>query len=259
MRFVSFLVVLVVVMACDATAPVPMGRLDSKIVSGQRLVYTAGLSKATEPTLGLVFRAAEEASASTEVIAQPNAVYCVGEDQHDLVPFSRCVTTDDKGNSRIDWINLPTRAGTYCGHLNATMGLEATTFDTACVTIKAGDVVDSLMVSDVGFRADDRMNSPAVFRPMSIQDKYGNGIPYRIVADVDLTPTDTTLGSEGARTVTFDKVDSTWRFTLIVGEQDKPVAQLKYRIVDSNSGPKLQPVLCGVAVLRENCNGTIWK
>jgi hypothetical protein len=238
MKFVLVLLVVMVTACGDALGPSPIGVLKARITEGKTLRLSAGIKPAT-PVVGNVYREAITANGSVSISAQANAFYCVGEDQKDLIPHSRCVLTDATGNSRVDWAQVPTKAGTYCARFNATFGMEATTLDTACVVIKAG-APDQNLQRDIMYRP-----SPSFLRTNYITDTYNNEIPYRIKGDAFLTPQDTVLGSLGARTVAFGGVDSTWRITSILGEGDVELAILRYRIVSRDNLPQLVGVLCG--------------
>lgn len=263
-----FAAALILMSACgDSTKPATLGPLDSRIIEGDRQAGTAG---GTPPArvVELVFRN-ELALApksrldwmlptfafaqSVTIHAQPNSVACVGEEQHDLVPKTRCVNTDSVGQSRFDWIAMPTKVGTYKALLNATYGLEATTFDTVTIVVAAGPADSSAFIDNFSPRT-----SPAGFGA-ALSDKFGNSVPYRIPADARLTPQDTVLGSAGARTVVFSAgaADGIWRTVFLTGNAGAPIGQFTYKIALDNGVPKIFAAICGVKV--SPCESVTWK
>jgi hypothetical protein len=93
--------------------------------------------------------------------------------------------------------------------------------------------------------------SPAVFSPGTVADSLSvrNPIPFRIPSDDRLTAMDTTLGSVGARTVSFTPAgaDGLWHIVILTGKNGQPLAQLDYRIT-VGPPPYISAVSCGLLV-----------
>lgn len=259
----TLLLALTVVAACGGESPTELqkfGDIKGEVTEGRSQRSTAKTAQAGQRVTYRVYReqvslmaAGSTASASANIKLQPNASACVGEDQADLIPFSRCVTTDSLGQSRFDFPTLPTKAGRYVAKLNATYGLEATTFDSVVVVVDPA-LPDSTFKND----ALAARTSPASFLATHIVDKFGNAVPFRMVSDSLLTVQDTTLGSAGARTVTFAaaKADSIWRTRAITGANGS-IARMSYRLVVDNGAARIHAVFCGLSAAP--CVSTTWK
>jgi hypothetical protein len=171
----------------------------------------------------------------------PGAVVCASEQDKDLVPFARCTNTGSDGKATFFFIP-PTTAGAYISKINGTLTtngvVEATTFDTAKATVVPGPVNPNFS-SLAYFGGLGLTPSPARFPKNGLVDVYNNAVPYRIPADALITPQDTVLGSEGAHTVTFAKLDSTYHVVALTGDQGAVIAHLRYRIVSDNGTLKI--------------------
>lgn len=259
----KFVLVLMAVAACGGDSPTGLqkfGDIKGEVIAGGSQRSTAAANRAGQRVTYRVYReqvslmaSGSTANASANIKLQPNASACVGEDQVDLVPFTRCVTTDSTGQSRFDFPKLPTKAGRYVAKLNATYGLEATTFDSVVVIVDAA-LPDSQWIMD----AIAARTSPAVFVATHVVDKFGNPVPYRLTADSSLTPADTALGSAGARTVSFtdSRADGIWRTIPVTGASGA-IARMSYRLVKDPAGARINAVICGLGV--NPCVSTTWK
>lgn len=260
------LVAAVALAGCGKDSLTPLGEAVSAIISGNDQRVTADQvalnDQLTEPvvqqmvrsTSGLVSFATLNATGPIVLKGSPivGAVVCAEGGNGRLTPFSRCTNTDAEGKATFVF-ETSTVAGEATAEIRGYLDGKPAVFDTAIATVLPG-VPDSNAVNDlIAMRA-----SPAQFLPSHVVDRFGNAAFYRIPADSRLTPDDTTLGSVGARTVTFTAagVDSTWRTVILTADQDAPVIQLTYRLVFSDAGvgstgqvvPRIQAVFCGLKV-----------
>lgn len=224
--------------ATDATAEV--GQLRTAIVAGAVQTTIAGAPRLPNSVIGQAQRVplgsailgtSTMANATATVTHLPNVVMCVGEDQLDLIPFSRCVNTDTAGKATFTF-SPTTKAGTYRAKINFTLGLEESTVDSVLVTVSP-DAVDPTYRTTPALQY-----SPAVCPTTCVLDKYGNGVPFKVVGDGRLAVGDTTVGSIGARTVTFaDSLISNQQFTLeLRGASDVLVGRMRYQIGAGSTG-----------------------
>jgi hypothetical protein len=200
---------LVVLTACSDTN---YGALRARVVEGREQTVVAGsiASKAVNLSYreALAYHepawkrwtipAAAYAQTSSQIRVAPGAVACVREDQSELIPTERCVTADAQGNSRYDWLTTPIHAGEYCARVSTKLGLEQSQVDSVCVTVVAG-ALDSILLQNWGLDV-----SPAKLAASAVSDKHGNPIPFRIVSDGRLTVQGDVVGTDAARTVTFN-------------------------------------------------------
>lgn len=268
-RWTVTLAALFTAIACSgSTTPPTLGGLKQEIIAGRLqtsvaapntpsaaivdFVYRERLALAPTPSTfeRLLLPSYAYAQTSKSVLAQPNSVVCVGEDQTDLIPFARCVTTDALGQSRFDFPRLPTKSGTYRARFNAVYGLEASTLDSVVIT-----VTPARLDSNYRMQGIPSQQSPAVFPGDGVRDIYGNGLPYRIVSDGRLTVLDTVVGSVGARTVTFGQAQVAGRrYTAeLRGTGDVLVGRMSYHIGLSSGVPIISFTACGVKVDITGC------
>src|SRR5262245_21812738 len=109
----------VVQTACDdSAAPIAAGELHTRITAGGVQAVVAGAPRLPESVVGQASRGDDGTAlmaanaVSTTVQFLPNVVMCVGEDQLELIPFTRCVNTDAEGKAKFTF-SPTTKAGTY--------------------------------------------------------------------------------------------------------------------------------------------------
>ena len=247
-RSVLSILTLALAVACnDSTTPARYGALKQRVVHGRVQSVVAGTKAAPQPAIDEVYReqlaSVPDSSAAARAFAwlfvpriayaqtsvniqlQPNVTVCV-ENPTPIDPLHDCVMTDSIGQSRFDFPNLPTTAGAYVVKFGATKGVEVATFDSVTITVSPASPDPNYSVGSLPLQS-----SPAVFPANGVRDIYGNAIPYRIVGDARLTVSDTTLGSVGARTVTWSNVTSGQFYTLeLRGQGDVLVGRIRYRV-----------------------------
>lgn len=212
---------LMLMAACGSdTAPADL-RLAHGIVGGQHQVVTAG---AKQLVSGVVEQLARTESGAltmrrvattgalldarfdgTVVTGSPvvGAVVCAQNPStpHTLVAFSQCTNTDTAGKATF-FFSPQTAAGTDSAEIRGTVTdangtVEPAVFDTAFATVTAGPVSGTYKIGPGTVRT-----LPAIVTDSSVQDAYGNPIPFRIVDPAGaLVLADTTFGSVGARTI----------------------------------------------------------
>ena len=92
--------------------------------------------------------------------------------------------------------------------------------------------------------------SPARLTLNAFQDKYGNTIPFRILADARLTVQDTIPGTDGARIASFTATaaDGLPHTTPITGTGGIALATLVYQITIVAGTPMIDWAACGLKV-----------
>lgn len=266
-RFAILAVAFAAVVACDqGTAPIQYGPLKADIIEGEAQAITAGEATA-DPVIGFAYReplttarapqtlerTLEDLflpsklyaqSASVNVQAQPNAVYCLAQPS-ELVAFVQCVNTDALGRSRFDFLQLPTRAGTYRARFRASYGLDTTTFDSATIVVNPAAPDPNRSLPNFS-----PASSPALLVDDAVVDIYENRIPYRIVGDQYLTVQGATPGSVEARTVTFTAAGAGTgnHVTELRGADNALVGRLQYRITLSGSTPAVSFSVYGTGI-----------
>lgn len=231
--YVGAVLAAAVLAGCDSsTDATEVGELRTAIVSGGSQVAIAGaprlpnavIGQAQRVPLGASLVVGSGANASATVHGLANVVMCVGEDQLDLIPFSRCVNTDTAGNAKFTF-SPTTKAGTYRAKINFTLGALESTIDSAVVVVQPDVFAKSPLVNTTWLGR----STPAEFPADVAQDKFNNPVPYRFVVVEEAygeTATDTVghsilragiikvfgksvgqvLGTAAARTVVIDSI-----------------------------------------------------
>lgn len=228
-----FLACLALLGACKGTEPSADGPLDGVITAGNNQTVTAGAASLPDAVAYQMIRLK-----SGQV-----ALRRVPKDRRDLRQQM------ERGSARLLDLMLPARAWAQ------------TTVNGSPVP---GAVVCAQEIPELVPFA--RCTNTDNNSPSHLMDRFSNAVPYRLQGDSRLTVQDTTLGSEGARTVTFtaSSVDSVWRTLPVTGNASAVIARMSYRLVYSSEGiggtgvlPRIQAVFCGVK--RDPCVSENWK
>lgn len=238
----------VLLAACsNGTEPGPQfGELKHRIIEGEQHTVIAGTLP--EKTVDLAYREqlavapavtlqrlAERvflppyayAQGPTNIRVQPGAVVCADQSLTDLKPRFPCVTADALGQARFDWIEAPTRVGSYKARVGAAYGPDTTTLLEVSVV-----VTRTTAKSNFIFPSESRVESPSLFGLDSVPDLFDNPIKWRIIGDGRLQVQGDTAGTAAARTVVFTagQVDSQTRTLDMQDDKGVVVGKIRYKL-----------------------------
>jgi|SRR5712664_1180747 len=205
--------------ACGGgTAPLPDGPITAGVITGNHQVVPAAplaplpqqvgvqvirLPNGTMTTLRLLDRVGDALLppmlfAQTVVNGVPNQAVCQAASRpgeralHADIP---CAISDANGKAYLTFLH-DSIAGTPIARVGVSTPTGTQITDSVTATVLAGAADPNYYTQSPPITP-----LPAVVPVTSVQDKYGNAIPFRIVAVGGLVVQDTTTGSVGARTI----------------------------------------------------------
>jgi hypothetical protein len=215
MRKLCLFVLTLAIAACSSSSTAPSAtRYNFAVIDGRNQISTAGdatlqrsiTSELTRDPQGQFatrvfdFFAPAVAYAQTLTLSGTpvaNAIVCgreakPGEPQ--VIPLCAFTLADGKAANSVKG---GTKAGTYNILFTAQVTAQQPVADSTTVTVIPGP-------ADANFRIIGAiLFSPAVLPADAVRDAFANAVPFRVVGDANITVSDTTTGSVGARTLTF--------------------------------------------------------
>jgi hypothetical protein len=182
-----------------------------------------------------------KAYAQTGVTSVPGIVACpVSPDpKHALIPEVPCTSTGADG---IAWFTFhhDSVAGRSMAQVRATVDRVTVVTDSVVATILPGPASPTYRTQSVPIQS-----FPATVAENSVQDQYGNPVPFRIISDGRIVVQDTTTGSVGARTIVAGPDAQTDYTVELRGINGALVGHALYRI---NNGQLLGWMAAGVSL-----------
>lgn len=244
---------LIALAACNggSAAPMPDGPASLGVIAGNNQVVPAAPSaRLPDPVVAQAVRLPNgqvgfrvldavdlllppKAYAQTTVNGIPNLVVCVtapvggGRAMKAEVP---CATTDAAGKATFVFLT-DSVAGKTKGIIAAALATGTKVTDSVTATVVAGAVNPNYRGDGITIRP-----LPATVPENSVQDVYGNAIPFRIIAKDSLVVQDTTVGSIGARTIVSGRIDGVDRIVELRGAGNVLLGRARYSII---AGPNL--------------------
>jgi hypothetical protein len=228
------------------------GLLSHGIVAGQNQQVVAGATELEDPVAWALTRTKDGRIVLQRVIdpllpklayAQgtvvrgspvPGAVVCATE--NGMKPFVPCTNTDANGMATFFYEVKTHAAGEYKSEIRGTLNSQPAVFDTARMTVVAGEVDPNLSINWAP------IPSPAILVAESVADVFQNKIQFRIVSDGRIAVGDTALASAGARTVTFaaSYLDSLPGVLELRGQGDVLLARVGYSFLINDDKPSIR-------------------